>query len=278
MSDNAFKDFFNSYKSYAAILKENTNIDYQTPGSATTELLLNGYRKAKQLNDDYNQNLYLSALIVRNWYVLDKYYRTSPNIGYTKIDFIDWIYKAIDLAVLYHAWDTKKDVSADQALNQCFNTVRLREYYKLNLKKNKASVNTISLDNTVVAEDDDELTLGETEMFSTDMQDTENAVSNRLLVQNYFDQNKFIEAIIIDALAFSDLASTNSTKSIEKRCSALLHKLNNTQVIAYFKNNYNVPEKRLSAVLSSLSKQASSTLAAQVADTIEDVKNNYYNF
>ena len=137
---------------YAAILKQCKGIDYET---ANVNVLADGYCKAMDEGDEQNKNLFISALILRFWFVIKKLQDKSPGMGLEITDFFNWLYEAIEYACKYRAWqDPTKKVNAQQAINQCIETIRVQKYYDLNLQKNKVNQMTFSLD--AEFDDDDE--------------------------------------------------------------------------------------------------------------------------
>lgn len=198
---------FNTYKRLAAILKQNTGIDYQT---AKVDILANGYCDAFDAGDEYNKDLYIAALMLRFWYTIKKMADKSPNLNLDLNDFENWLFEAIEYACKYRAWrDATKKVNAQQAINQCIETIRLQHYYQLNLDKHKVNVNTISLENPVTSDSDDSrvISLGDTladEGAAEDMKMTTGAYDARRFIQSFIDRQKLVEAIILDTIAFND--------------------------------------------------------------------------
>ena len=208
---------FNTYKRLAAILKQNTGIDYQT---AKVDILANGYCDAFDAGDEYNKDLYIAALMLRFWYTIKKMADKSPNLNLDLNDFENWLFEAIEYACKYRAWrDTTKKVNAQQAINQCIETIRLQHYYQLNLDKHKVNVNTISLENPVTSESDDSrvISLGDTladEGAEEDMKKTTGAYDARRFIQSFIDRQKLVEAIILDTIAFNDTQKEVKTTQI----------------------------------------------------------------
>ena len=82
--------------------------DYQ---SLSEQELLDGYCDAMDTDNKLNKNTYISALLLRFWYRIDKLYQQNRNLGLEREDFVFWIVEAIDYACKYRAWRTK-DVNA----------------------------------------------------------------------------------------------------------------------------------------------------------------------
>ena len=124
--------------------------DYQ---KISVDDLANKYCEALDSKDEFNKNAYLSALVLRFWYRIEKLYRANVNTGLEREDFFSWLVEAINYACKYRAWQTKK-VNAQQAINQCIETIRYQHYYEFNLDKHKANYNTVSISSPVMSNKD----------------------------------------------------------------------------------------------------------------------------
>ena len=193
-------------RSYAKLLKENKGIDYST---CKVDVLADGYCDATDNGEELDRNLYISGLILRFWYTVKKMQEKSPGLGYGEEEFADWLYEALEYACKYRAWrDPNKKVNAQQAINQCIETIRLQHYYQLNLQKHKASYSTVSLENSVGSDDLENVTLMDTiadEDAEQEMENTKGSLTARAIVQSFIDRDKLVEAIISDLIAFNDL-------------------------------------------------------------------------
>jgi hypothetical protein len=192
-------------RSYAKLLKENKGIDYST---CKVDVLADGYCDATDNGEELDRNLYISGLILRFWYTVKKMQEKSPGISYGEEEFADWLYEAIEYACKYRAWrDPNKKVNAQQAINQCIETIRLQHYYQLNLQKHKASFNTVSLESTINNGDLENVTLFDTiadEDAEQDMKNVQGGIAARMIVQSFIDKKDLVGAIISDLIAFND--------------------------------------------------------------------------
>ena len=169
--------------------------------------LADAYCDATDTGNEQLKNIYISALILRFWYKIDKMYRentVAPCLEYE--DFFWWLYEAIEYACKYRGWrDETKKLNAQQCINKCIDTIKLQKYYDLRLDKKKAVNYCTSMDAPIAGDSDDEAkTLGdmledEDDCFDTSVDDV------MMLVQNYINRNKIIEAILIDNIAFNDV-------------------------------------------------------------------------
>lgn len=260
---------FEQFKAVAKQLKTEEGIDYAEKGRDVIQLMLDRYCLAKDTNDEHRKNLYIAGLMLRFWYVISKLQARSPIPGLEYNDFMDWLYEAIEYACKYRAWqDPTKKVNAQQAINQCIETIRVQKYYDLNLQKNKVNQMTFSLD--AEFDEDGESTLLDTlvdEDTETDREHQESAEAAYALVQSCINKKKLIEAIILDTIAFNDVQKVhkkvvkgvdfegNPTKYTQTssefwpfRCVQILSNLP-IDYASYFKQHYQVVEPELEAAL-----------------------------
>ena len=172
--------------------------------------LATNYCLAVDADDEYGKSVYLSALILRFWYQINKMYMANPTLGYSREDFldvlVDGIYKACEPR--YRAWmNPEKKVNAQQCLNMCIQTKLRERYYFANLDKHRANQNVVSLETPFNSDSEDGTALIDTlEAEAT----PEYGTDSLYIVQDYLNKNKIIEAIILDTIAFKDTFKSNS--------------------------------------------------------------------
>lgn len=233
--------------------------------------LANAYCDATDNEDETNKNIYISALILRFWFNIDKMYRSNtvaPSLEHE--DFFWWLYEAIEYACKYRGWkDTAKKLNAQQCINKCIETIKLQKYYDMRLAKHKVVNLTVSMDAPLGGEDNEGKTLGdlfETEETFTDHSD--DAVIS--LIQDYVDKNKIIEAILLDTIAFNDVqkhfkktikdtdADGNEVRYVEHSSEfwpyRLVQLVNNLpdDYLEYFTDRYNIALEKLRTVIDAL--------------------------
>lgn len=286
---------------YAAILKQTRGIDYET---ANVNILADGYCKAMDEGDEEDKNLFISALVLRFWFVIKKLQDKSPGMGLDITDFFNWLYEAIDYACKYRKWqDPENKVNAQQCINQCIETIRLQHYYQANLKKHKVNYNTVSLDSVYGGNGDD----AESTLLDTIEDEDETNANSRLLeasdtrtfIQRYINKNKLIDAIILDNIAFGDNSkevkhtkkqintyideetgeekteeekiTTYTTEFWEFRCVQNLSKLT-SEYADYFLANYDVKPEALAAALQTIQKATNSKLYTYLRKCLENCR------
>ncbi len=264
--------------------------------SYTIDELADAYCNATDRSDETLKNVYISALILRFWHKIDKMYKNNtvaPCLDYE--DFFWWLYEAIEYACKYRGWqDPTKKLNAQQCINKCIETIKLQKYYNLRLDKNKTVNYCVSMDASIGGSDSDdaEKTLGDTleDEDSTIDLSTDTVIS---LVQSYINNNKIIEAILIDNIAFNDvqkhhkkvIKTTNtegetyrytehSSEFWPYRLVQIVSKLPATYKKS-FMERYSISEAKLSAVLATIGKANNQKLYRYLDKCLDELKVSY---
>ena len=202
--------------------------------------LANAYCDAVDSGNDALKDVYISALILRFWYTIDKMYTSNtvaPSLEHE--DFFWWLYEAIEYACKYRGWrDPAKKLNAQQCINKCIDTIKLQKYYNLRLDKNKTVNFTVSMDAPIGGEgDDDSKTIADM-LESEEVWDDHSSDDVIMLVQNYINHNKIIEAILIDNIAFNDVQryykKTIKTESSKYTADCAIWKLSSSDFFCNF--------------------------------------------
>ena len=81
---------FNNFKNYANQLEAELGIKYDAkPYKDTIRVMLDGYCKAMDENDEHLKNLFISGLILRHWDKVKKLADSCPNIDLKGEEFVD---------------------------------------------------------------------------------------------------------------------------------------------------------------------------------------------
>lgn len=291
------KAAFNSFRLWADTLKREQGIDYTTSGREVIQQMADGYCLAKDSGDERGKNMYIAGLMLRYWYAINKLKEKSPITGLDYTDFMAWLYEAIEYACKYRAWqDPNKKVNAQQAINQCIETIRMQKYYGYNLQKHKANVNTMSLEDTF--EDDGKTTLLDTLIDEEAIEKErleDGAEAAMELVQTCINNKKIVEAIILDTIAFNDVQKVtkttvkgidedgNPTKVVQHtsefwpfKCVQLLSNLPE-DYFDYFTSHYNIVDNELLAALNSIRTANNQKLYRYLEKTLSGAR-QMFNF
>lgn len=258
--------------------------------------LANAYCEAVDTSNETLKSVYISALILRFWYTIDRMYKSNsvaPSLE--REDFFWWLYEAIELACQYRAWQNPdKKLNAKQCIHKCIATTRLREYYQLRLDKKKTANNCISLATPVDGEDVGVTrTLQDTLEAEETIEDMIARSSVTMLVQSCINRNKVIEAIIIDTIAFNDtrkkhkrqIKTTNAAGNPYKYTEyssefwpyKLVQTINNLprDYKRDFLQRYKISEEKLATVLGVIEKTPNVKLYQYLRNSISELRASY---
>ena len=256
--------------------------------------LANAYCDAVDTNNSALKDIYISALILRFWYTIDKMYRANtvaPSLE--REDFFEWLYEAIEYACKYRGWrDPDKKLNAQQCINKCIETIKLQKYYDLRLDKRKAVNFCCSMDTPLGGEGNEGKTIGDM-LESEEYVDDHTADDAILLVQSYINRNKIIEAILIDNIAFNDvqkhykktIKTTNADGEDIKyteygsefwpyRLIQIVSKLP-ASYKSYFLNRYSISEDKLTAILDVIDRSNNQKLYRALDKTLAELRVTY---
>lgn len=257
--------------------------------------LADAYCDAVDNNNEELMNIYISALILRFWYTIDKMYKSNtvaPSLEYE--DFFWWLYEAIEYACKYRGWrDPSKNLNAQQCINKCIDTIKLQKYYDLRLDKRKVVNHTCSMDAPLDGDSDDaSKTIGD--MLEAEGEcDDHSADDIVYLVQSYIDRNKIIEAILIDNIVNNDVQkhfkktvktttadgetiryTEHSSEFWPYKLIQIVSKLPDTYK-SYFLEKYNISEEKLTAILDVIDRANNQKLYRYLRSTLDELRVSY---
>lgn len=257
--------------------------------------LADAYCDAVDSNNEALKDIYISALILRFWYTIDKMYRANnvaPCLEHE--DFFWWLYEAIEYACKYRGWrDPSKKLNAQQCINKCIDTIKLQKYYELRLDKRKTVNHCCSFETPIGGESNDAgKTIGDTleaeECF--DDYSTDAAIS---LIQDYINRNKIIEAILLDNIAFNDVQKHfkktiktlndkgQTVKYVEHSSEFWPYKL--VQIVSKlpttykddFMKRYYISEEKITAILDVISRASNQKLYKYLKNCLAELRKSY---
>lgn len=275
----AFKEF----REYAKAIGEYEKISINE--------LANKYCEATDSHNEYQRNVYFSALVLRFWYKINKLYTENLSLGIDREDCFGWVTGAIMMACEpdKRVWQKDPKLNAQQVINQTLATRFVAAaYYESNLQKNQGKHMMASLDDPIDSEDG-KITLGDTVPDERYMPDTEGNQAV-FIIQDYINKNKIVEAIILDNVANKDVFKHE--KHIVKGFDAEGNKTRYTQgsstfwpfklvkelgtlddaYIKYFLQTYSVSKAAFDAAFAVIKKANNQKKYKMVDATIADLK------
>ena len=257
--------------------------------------LADAYCDAVDTGNTTLKDIYISALVLRFWYTIDKMYRANnvaPSLEHE--DFFWWLYEAIEYACKYRGWrDPTKKLNAQQCINKCIETIKLQKYYDMRLDKRKIMNHCCSMETPLGGDGDDAgKTIGDM-LEAEEYVDDHSGEDAIMLVQSYINRNKIIEAILIDNIVFNDVQrhfkKTVKTQNLDgesikyvEHCSEfwpyrliqIVSKLPTTYK-GYFMKRYNISEEKLTAVLDIIGRANNQKLYRYLDKTLAELRVSY---
>ena len=258
--------------------------------SYSIDELADAYCDAVDGGNETLKDIYISALVLRFWHKIDKMYKANtvaPCLEHE--DFFWWLYEAIEYACHYRGWrDADKKLNAQQCINKCIETIKLQKYYNLRLDKNKTVNYTVSMDAPVGGDSDDKaMTIGDM-LEAEETWDDHSRDDVMILVQNYINRDKIVEAILIDNIAFNDVQryykqtiKTETGKYTD--VSSEFHPYRLVQIVSKlpkeykyeFMHKYKISEEKLDAVLAYVDKSNNQRLYKLLRSCLAELRTSY---
>lgn len=275
------EDIRQSYLSYA---KNIPNWDTMNKND-----LANLYIKYEK-NENLRNN-YFSALMCRYWHAIGKYYFESRNSVDIE-DCYEWLIHALTYALKNRKWTDPKNklfndpAGPDKVINRCIASTRQIFYQASNTAKRRVNFQCDSIDRQLEA-------FGDSASIMVEVVDDNQSylVSDTCkdIVKKYLDEDKIIEALIIDGICFQDSFKENKdiinkdgeeydSYSYEFNDRKLVKHLNNISkpYIAYFAEKYNFSTIKLLQTLEIIKNLSNTRLYTSIRKTLYDLKNNTY--
>lgn len=253
------------YETKKDLTKQARLLPYRYEDADITDLS-NNFLAAREVNNERNMGIYISAVILRFWYKIDQMYQKVKTCGYDRNDCFDRLYDCIITAMDYHAWqDPEKHTNAQACINQVLAGRGVPAMvYEANLQKNtRAAVSTDQL-----LDDESGVTVGD--MIADDKVVVDDTAAS--YIQCLIKKNKIVEAIIADTIAYNDVfkhekktvkeEKENGDKYVYSDCSSkfwpfkVVQELNdiNDRYVSYFAGKYVINMDKLNAAVEALNK------------------------
>lgn len=248
-----------------------------------------GYIKATKDGDDALRSSYISALMLLFWGEIGKIADKCKGVkDYEYEDFATKLYECINTACEYQGWVKDPSLTAEQCIRSVIASRGAAAIlYESNLDKNKANVNTASLDMPV--NDDDGRVTTRLDLIEDE---NEKITGNPAiaLIQSYITKNKIIEGIMLDLIAFDDCnkyTKTSMTVKDENDEDIKINKVSSefwayrlVQLLSnlpedyfnYFKNRYSVNDSFLKAAIEKIKSSNNQKLYKYLASTLADAR------
>lgn len=276
-----------------------------------------GYLEAEAKNDKLKMESYVAAIMLRYWYKIYEWKDSCASLHLELDDFVSWLGEVIILCFKYRAWTKEYRETLDEngnqvpnplyqdpngfdkAMNNLCYSIRMREYQASNKDKRKANAITYSLDASV--DEDGDYALDKAGAFVEEA----NNCGAKGLVTRYLQRHKFIEALIIDGIAYGDSFEESETSktivtktevenedgetveeevedeitSIDRQFKARklvkhLNSVNEYYMKNHFQPQYGLTDEQAQEILSDLAKKNNTKLYTLIKKTFIEVAQN----
>ena len=224
--------------SYKLFLDNASLIPNFVPGTKKehddVDVLANGYCNAELHQDTNLMGAYISALMIRYWYMIPYLYQESKSLRIEKEDVIDILYDAFLKAFKNKKWlvdgdKLQKDThGAQKVIERCIDSVRNTQYQLANYDVRKINYISHSLDYVQEVYGDS------SEEFSVEDKQ-QDLIDINSIIHASLKQNNVLKAILIDCICFQDSQMRNGNLSTSKIVSSI-----DMNYVKYFMKTYGI--------------------------------------
>lgn len=221
-------------------------------------------------NNEMLREAYFAALMLRYWYNIYKYYKTSKSSRLDLEDFVDWLAESIMRAFKYRAWTIPGNKlygdpnGPDKVINRCIFSTRNKYYQYYNMDKRKANYISTSLDSAYE----------DTKFEIPDIPDDDyEQESTRNLIQGFIDNYRIDIALILDCIITFDCeleVDGELTFSLVKLVKYI--KELDDGYINHFTEEYNVSKEMIESVVNKIKRTNSVEMPTIIRRTLGEVK------
>ncbi len=205
----------------------------------TKSQLANGYCDAEEAGNEPLRSAYYAALMLRYWYRIFEWERTSKSLQLELEDFVVWLDECLQDALYYRSWRPLRQIekdpitkrfigpyvtnpqyqandpdAADRSINFFCKAKRGKEYQAYNKDRRRANVQTLSIDACLEENGDGVL------QYAGAYEDPKMINKIYYLVKHFLDKDQTIEALIIDGIAnfesYKTIKTTNIVKEVDE--------------------------------------------------------------
>ena len=221
-------------------------------------------------NNEILRESYFAALMLRYWYNIYKYYKTSRSSRLDLEDFVDWLAESIMRAFKYRAWTIPGNKlygdpnGPDKVINRCIFSTRNKYYQYYNMDKRKANYISTSLDSA----------FEDTKFELPDIQDEEyEQETTRELIQGFINNYRLDIALVMDCIITFDCeleVDGKLTFSLVKLVKNIKDLDDN--YIDHFTKEYDVQREMIESVVNKIKRTSSVEMPAIIRKTLSEIK------
>lgn len=239
--------------------------------------------------NEFDRSSCIAALLLMFWPESHKMKAKCAGVSdYEDDDFVQHLYLCIQTACDYAAWKDGHTTAEACIRSAIASRGAAAILYESNLDIHKANSNTMNLDGLVA--DDNERTAFVDTLQDERAQDFDEELEVESIIQSYINQNKVVEAIILDNIAFNDVEKVSKETikvigddGVEKKYTqysrefwpyklAQLLSALPADYCNYFTRRYSVDKNLFNAALNNISSLNSKKLYTSIERTIESLR------
>ena len=220
-------------------------------------------RKYKQIEREGPADMldfYVSAIVLNFWHVLTKTYKKQPVKVLSEEDCYECLIESILSVLEQEAWENptqsiyKDEKGPEKAINLIFQQNIINLFVANQRHKRKASSNTLSLDNTLKDDDDDESDT----FISLLAKDELSTILEKLFwkekVKQYFVEKDYVAAFVTDLLINNPFLIESKDGKYIINSRKIARELNELppNYAKQFSKEYDIPVKQVEGALSVL--------------------------
>lgn len=252
-------DYKKTYEQQAALIKNFEQI-------SKTELC-NTYVKLVEKKDKLS-DAYLSAIILKYWPAISKYYYMSFTAA-TIEDCYEWVIGGISYALSKHIWldkDSKLYLDPngpDKVINRCIQSERLTWYQAINRSKRKINFANASYDQLESSFSDED------SLDQIYYNDTSFIVNQ--YIQNIFNKKDYFLAFFLDAIINTDCIKED-THNIDLRYISKHFRNLSKKYLEFFSQNYQIDYQRVESAVKYIRNLPSYKIYKKLQVMLENLK------
>ena len=233
-------------------------------------------------NNSELQNSYLSAIMLRYWNLIGKYYYMSSNAA-TVEDCYEWLEDSVCYVLREASWkNTSKSLfndpnGPDKAINRCMKCARLTHYQYINRKKRRDNFGMLSLDE--LSE-----TFGRSTVEPIDHAAFHNIqdVGIKEFVIQLFNKKDYFLAFMIDCIVFGNVfetakeddGNTYSTFNLKRLVKMMSHL--DLHYLRTFSFRYNIEPEDVDKGFSYCSQLSTATIKRKIVNRLDELKHDKF--
>lgn len=240
--------------------------------------------------NEYKYTCYLSAVILKYWWNIGKYYNQSKSSGVEIEQCYEWFIHSIMRAIEKRPWRDPSNKlfgdpnAPDKVINRKLFSVRQNFYQASNTDKRKVNFNLDSIDemNSTVGDSYYSNVSGMDELLDENNH-SELYMKTKAckdLVQHLIDKGKVFDALIIDGICFGDTQkeriTPNGITTSEFSERKLVQHFNdfNENFVNYFSLVYNVNSESLNGIIQKISNTKNTRIYSLIRKSMLKMKDD----